>query len=132
MTAKPLPPVTALSAPYWRGTAAGELRVQHCRSCDHRFLYARALCPNCWRTDLEWEKASGRGAIMALTTVHQPPYAAFAEDVPYRIAIVRLEEGAQMMANIVGDRAPDAAIGDAVEVLFEQRGDIAVPQFRLR
>lgn len=127
MTDKPVPQVSALSAPYWEGAASGELRVQHCRGCDARFLYARAICPECWKTDLEWEASAGRGHILSITTVHQAPFEAFAPDAPYHLAIVRLEEGAQLMAQIVGDA--DARIGDAVTVTFEQRGAVALPQF---
>lgn len=137
MTSSPLPPKpqpvrSALNRPYWDGTASGVLRIQHCRACDARFLYARTLCPACWKSDLLWEAATGRGHILAITTVHQAPYAAFADDAPYRIAIIRLEEGAQLMANIIGAGAMDAVIGDPVEVTFEQRGDVVIPQFQLR
>ena len=36
-----------------------------------------------------------------MTVVHPAPYASYAGDVPYAIAIIRLEEGPQLMANIV-------------------------------
>tara|TARA_B100000029_G_C17059792_1_gene772709 strand:- start:262 stop:393 length:132 start_codon:yes stop_codon:yes gene_type:complete len=35
-----------------------------------------------------------------------------------------------MMTNIVGEDALKVAIGDAVEICFEDRGDIRLPQFR--
>ena len=131
MSAKPVPPIDPLAAPYWEGTAKGELRVQHCGACDARFLYAHALCPKCWTPDPAWDRVKGHGRIVAATIVHQAPYAAFAGDVPYAVLIVRLEEGPTLMANFVGDDPTAATIGRAVEVVFEQRGGVALPQFRL-
>jgi hypothetical protein len=34
-----------------------------------------------------------------------------------------------MMANIVGEGALEVAIGEAVTVTFERRGDVTLPQF---
>jgi uncharacterized OB-fold protein len=59
-----------------------------------------------------------------------PPYEAFAGDVPYVIALVMLEEGVRMMANIIGIAPDEVTIDMPVEVFFEQRGDVALPQFR--
>jgi hypothetical protein len=60
--------------------------------------------------------------------VHQAPSPAF--DVPYVLAIVRLEEGPQLMCNLI-DVEPAAVRCDLpVEVTFEKRGDFALPQFR--
>lgn len=130
MSAKPVPPVSALAEPYWQGAAGGELRVQHCAACDARFLYARALCPRCWTPDPEWVAVSGRGTIATMTVVHQAPYAAFADDVPFVIAVIRLEEGPQLMANILGADPATLSIGHPVTVTFEQRGELFLPQFR--
>ena len=56
---------------------------------------------------------------------------AFAPRVPYVVALIDLDEGPRMMANIVGDDALDVAIGDRVKVTFEDRGDGAMlPQFK--
>jgi len=56
--------------------------------------------------------------------------AAFAPRVPYVVALVELDEGPRMMANILGSDALEVGIGDRVQVAFEDRGDGAmVPQF---
>jgi uncharacterized OB-fold protein len=62
------------------------------------------------------------------TVVHQPPSPAFT--APYVLAVIELAEGPAMMANIV-DCAPESVrCGTAVQVTFEPRGDISIPQFR--
>jgi len=127
---KPVPTIGERALPYWEGTARGELRVQRCAACGERFLYAHALCPHCWTPDPGWETVSGRGRIQTMTIVHQAPYESFAGDVPYVVAIVRLDEGPQMMANIVDCDSMSVSIGQPVEVKFEMRGTVALPQFR--
>ncbi len=64
---------------------------------------------------------------MTHSTVHQAPSEGFA--VPYVLAVVELEEGPRMMTNIVGIDPDDVVCGLEVRVTFEQRGDMALPQF---
>lgn len=130
MSDKPVPTITDLSAPYWEGAAEGELRVQQCAHCKARFLYAKSLCPKCWTPDPHWIRVSGRGRIQTMTIVNQAPYDSFAADVPYVIAIVKLDEGPQLMANIVDFDASPITVGQSVSVTFEKRGAITLPQFR--
>jgi uncharacterized OB-fold protein len=130
MTPKPVPVVTELTRRYWEASSRGELVVQHCGECGEWFLYPRHWCPSCWAPEPPWETASGRGTVIACTTVHQAPYPAYEPDVPYVLAIVRLAEGAQLMANVVGCDPARVEVGTAVEVTFEDRQGIGVPQFR--
>jgi hypothetical protein len=130
MIPKPVPTLTGLTRPYWEGASRGELMVQRCRCCDERFLYPRHWCPACWAPGPEWEPACGRGTVIACTTVHQAPYPAYEPEVPYVLAIVRLAEGAQLMANIIDCDPASVEVGTAVEVTFEARQGMHVPQFR--
>jgi uncharacterized OB-fold protein len=130
MTPKPVPAVTALTRPYWEAASRGELIVQHCHRCGQWWLYPRPWCPACWAPDPEWARASGQGTVTACTTVHQAPYPAYEPDVPYVLAVVRLAEGAQLMVNIVGCDPASVEVGTAVEVTFEARQGMHVPQFR--
>lgn len=126
----PLPVVTPETAPYWDGARDGKLLLQRCGGCRVVRFYPRRTCPACWSEDAEWIEASGRGRVASFTIIHRPPAPAFAERVPYVVALVDLEEGPRMMANIVGDRPLHVAIDEAVDVTFEARGAIALPQFR--
>lgn len=130
MSAKPIPKITELNRLYFEGTAAGELRIRTCESCGHRFRFAYRWCPACWSLDLGWEKASGRGRVSHFSVVHQAPYPAWDGDTPYVLALVELEEGVRMMTNIVGCDPTTVAIGMAVTVDYERRGEVALPIFR--
>ena len=131
MTAKPVPLVTALNRDYWEGTALGELRFQSCRVCAAAFRFNTIWCPLCGSQDVDWEASGGEGSVVAFSIIAQAPYDAFADRVPYVLSLVELAEGFTVMANIV-ECAPDAvAIGAPVSLIFEQRGEFHLPQFRL-
>jgi len=127
----PVPDVDDVNRLYFEGTAAGELRIRHCKPCDALFRFAHAWCPACWSQDLDFKVAGGRGRIETFTVVHQAPYEAFEDRIPYVIALIELEEGVRMMSNIVGCEPGDVEIGLPVVVTYEQRGPVMIPMFML-
>ena len=90
----------------------------------------RHVCPTCWSDNRTWIDAVGTGTVHSFSIVHRAPLPAFRADCPYVVALLDLTEGPRMMTNIVGTGALDVAIGDAVEVCFEDRGNARVPQFQ--
>lgn len=129
MTAKPQPKVSTLNTPFWQGTAAGELRLQHCRKCDALFRFTHPRCPCCWSDDLDWRASTGKGKVATFTVVHVAPFPAMEASVPYVLALVDLDEGVRMMCNILLCDPHEVQIGMDVSVSFEDRDGIAVPQF---
>lgn len=126
---KPLPRISPETQPFWDGCRQGELRYQLCRGCGRVQFYPRVLCAGCGATSLEWRRSRGEGSIYTVTVVYRAPLPAFRGDVPYAIALVDLDEGFRMMANVLGPDPESLAIGDRVRVVFETRGDLALPQF---
>lgn len=119
------------SRPYWEGLAQGELRIQRCNACSKAVFYPRSICPYCHADSLSWIVASGKGTIYSYTVAHQA-FGPFAEDVPFVVAIVELEEGARMMSRIVDAPRERVTVGAAVSVTFERIGeDLTLPYFRL-
>ena len=88
-------------APLLEGYAGDRLRLPVCEACGATHLYPRARCPRCGGAKLRWQDASGRATLASFSVVHRAPSADFAADVPYAVALVRLEEGPQMMARLV-------------------------------
>jgi uncharacterized OB-fold protein len=130
MTGGPMPEVTPVNRPFWDGTAIGELRIRSCKACGTRFRFVSEWCPACWSTDLGWQVASGRGKVTAMTIVSMAPYESVAARVPYALALIELTEGPTMMSNVVGCDPSTVTIGMPVQVTFEPRGDLHLPQFR--
>ena len=130
---KPIPAPTLETAPYWEGCRQHQLRIQRCLNCHHYQFYPRIYCSKCFSEQVEWINASGRAKVLSFTTVLRPVSPAFANDVPYVVALVTLEEGPQMMTNIVGCEPQEVAIGMPVEVIFEDwSATISIPKFRPR
>lgn len=128
-----LPPIQqdSDSRPYWEGLSRGELRIQRCDACSRTVFYPRSLCPHCSSRTLSWIVATGKGIIYSYTVAHQT-FGAFAQEAPYVVAIVELEEGVRMMSRIIDASRERIAVGKAVQVTFEKVGeDLTLPYFRL-
>jgi len=126
----PQPQANADSLPYWNAARERRLLIRRCKACGERHFMPRHLCPYCWSDQLEWVESKGTGRIHSYSIVHRAPTATFAAATPYVIALVDLDEGVQMFANVVGHDALEVAIDDRVRVTFEERDDGAMlPQF---
>jgi uncharacterized OB-fold protein len=127
MSARPLPRPTALTRPHWDGCREGTLRVQRCRACGVHLFIPQPLCIGCFSDGLEWVESAGRGGVYSFTVVHRAPHPSFA--TPYLVAIVTLDEGFEMLANLDCDPA-HAAIGMRVRVAFRAASsEISLPYF---
>jgi uncharacterized OB-fold protein len=128
----PAPIVNADSAPYWQGARDGKLLLQRCTGCGALRFFPRYLCTACGSERVEWTEVSGRGRVQSFTIVHRAAFPEFQAITPYVVALIDLAEGPRMMTNIVGADALSVAIGDAVTVVFEERGTegAKVPQFK--
>ena len=128
---KPFPVPSLETRPYWEGCKAHELRIQRCAACGQHQFYPRLYCAQCFSDRVEWVKASGRGKVATFTIVRRPVSPAFADDVPYVVALVTLEEGPTMMTNIVGIAPERVEIGMPVMVTFDDWSEeIAIAKFK--
>ena len=128
---KPLPTASGETRPYWDACRRGELLIQKCDACGEYQFYPRGICANCWTTGIAWVRASGRGTVWAFTVTQQNRTPGFADDVPYTLALVELEEGVKMFTNIVECDPKTVSIGMAVEVTFVRATDaITIPYFK--
>ena len=93
-----------------------------CGSCARVFFPPRESCPICRRKSIgkmNDVKLSGKGEVVTYTIVHVGPEA-FEEQVPYPIAIIKLEEGPQVTAQIVDCSLDEVKIGMKVESTFRK------------
>jgi uncharacterized protein len=129
---KPLPQPTPETAPFWEGCKQHELRLQYCTDCNQYVFYPRILCPQCLDSDMEWRAVSGRGTLLTYV-ISARPAPGFEDEVPYAIAIVKLDEGPHLMTNIVGTeiKPENLPAGMPVEVVFDDVNEtISLPKFR--
>ena len=84
----------------------------------------------CTSANLDWKPLTGRGRVHTFCITHMALVRGF--EPPYVVAVVELDDlpGSRMTANIVDCVIESVKIGMPVEVIFEERGDVVVPQFR--
>lgn len=116
---KPVPQPTPLSKPYWDAAAKGRLVLQRCAKCGKIRHYPRLLCDNCYSDSVEWQTATGRGRVHSWTVAHHAFHKAFADELPYTLVTVDLEEGVRALGRWTGGKL---AIGVPVEARFETGG----------
>jgi uncharacterized OB-fold protein len=128
----PLPHASSgVSIPFWQGCREGELRYQRCAACGLANFPPTEHCRQCLSADVSWQRSDGVGEVYSWTLVHRPVTAEF--EPPYAPAIVTLDEGYQMLTNIVGVAAEDLAIAMSVQVQFHEVGeDVTLPYFTAR
>ncbi len=131
MTTKPAPVPDEFSAPYWQGANDGELVLPRCVN-GHLSYPPGPSCPHCGADDLTPTPVPGEGTLYSFTVVRQSADPAFADDLPYVVALVELDAqpGLRLLTNVVECDPDDLTIGAPVEVCFEPRRHQAVTQFR--
>lgn len=126
----PVPKATPETEHFWQGAKAGQLKLQRCADCNDVYFPPRPFCPSCISKNIEIFDASGKATLHSYVINHRPHPA---HDGPYSIAVVKLEEGPQMMTNIVNvAQTPEALELDMpLEVVFESLTDeISLPYFQ--
>ncbi|HEV8677148.1 MAG TPA: Zn-ribbon domain-containing OB-fold protein [Methylomirabilota bacterium] len=128
--AKPLPEITPESRPFWEGCRRRQLLIQRCRACGARQHYPRGVCASCWSPDLDWQPSAGRGTVYTFTVTHRSQAPGFRDELPYVVAWVELEEGVQLLTNVVGGDPAAVRIGMPVQVAFEDvTPEVTLPRF---
>jgi uncharacterized protein len=137
-SSKPVPIPDEESRPFFAGARRGVLLIRRCRACGASMSPTggigtplRPRCVSCFSAELEWTPASGRGTLYSFALMHQVYDPAFADEVPYNIAVVELDEGVRMTTTIVGCANEELSIGMPLEVTFERVSEeVAIPKFR--
>ncbi len=128
---KPLPIITADSGPYWSAAKEHRFAMQRCTDCGTFRFPPTNACWSCLSTNVEWAPLSGRGTVWSFTVMHQLYYKGFADDLPYAVVVVELEEGPRIASNMVDCERDDIRIGMAVQVVFDDvTPEITLPKFR--
>ncbi|MEK6588596.1 MAG: Zn-ribbon domain-containing OB-fold protein [Chloroflexota bacterium] len=87
-----------------------------CPNCEVKIFPPRDICPDCGEEARQLYQFSGRGEVYSHTTVYQAP-AGHTDNVPYPVAIVRLEEGPLVTAQLTDLDDRSVEIGMPVEMV---------------
>jgi uncharacterized OB-fold protein len=128
---KPIPVPSEESQAYWDGLRNRKLLMPRCDACGKYWFPPSLLCPHCNATNWTWTSTSGRGRIFSYVVYHRVYHPGFADEVPYAVAVIELDEGPRMVSNVIGI-APDKLACDLrVEVVYQPITDtITLPKFK--
>ena len=130
LVSKPIPQPDDESRPFWAATLLGKLLLMKCSECGTVRLPSRHHCDDCLSDQFTWIESSGRGTVRTFWVMLQRYHPGFAEEMPYTIAIVELEEGPRLPTNLVQLNGREVAVGMPVVVEWERHEDVALPKFR--
>src|SRR3954447_12193764 len=111
-----LPRYHRLTAAYYR------LEGRRCTGCGALQFPAREACGACRGRELETFRFSGRGTVFSFAEVSQAPQGFSG---PYLVALVELEEGIRVTAQLTDVDPDDVEIGMPVEMVtrrIQERG----------
>jgi hypothetical protein len=127
----PLPIIDGDSKMFWDGCKEGKLLIQQCEDCEHHIFYPRAVCPNCMSDRIKWVESSGKGKVYSYTVARRPAHPAFADQVPYVVALITLDEGVRMMTNLINVEVEKVSCDMPVEIVFVKVDEqITLPKFQ--
>ncbi len=96
------------------------LEGAQCANCQTKYFPPRKFCPACRRKgQIEPYRFSGKGKVYSFSEIFSPP-SGFELEAPYVLAIVQLEEGPKLTAQVVDCIDADVKIGSPVEMIFRK------------
>lgn len=115
----------------WR--AKGEFLIQHCTDCGQATYYPRKRCPSCWSAKLENRPSGGGGEVLTFSVIHRGVEEAFRElGSTVTLAVVRTDEGPQVITRVVGAGREGIEIGRRVRLYDgEDRASYPLPVYSL-
>ena len=126
---RPRPSVTLDNAFWFDGAREHRLLIQRCANCGVLRHPPRPRCDKCGSYEWNALEASGRGTVYSYVVNHHPKVAAF--DYPLPIALVELEEGTRLVADLVGVEPAEIEIGLPVTVEWiDHDPELTLPAFR--
>jgi uncharacterized OB-fold protein len=131
VTPFPEPLVDAITKPYWDALQKGILLYQHCLSCLNDWLPGRSECPQCLQANWAWRPASGRARLISWVVFHRAFHPAFADRLPYNVAVVELIEGPHLITNILVDDAETLVIDQPLVFVPAIEHDHSIARFKL-
>ena len=126
---RPRPALTGDNAFFFDGAKEGRLLIQRCASCGTLRHPPRPACPRCRSFEWDTVDASGRGTVFSYVVVHHPQVPGF--EYPLPIAVVELDEGTRLVADLIGVDPAEVEVGMPVVVdMVALDDELTLPMFR--
>jgi len=92
-----------------------------CPHCSAKIFPPRDICPECGDEAKDHYQFSGRGEVYSYTTLYNAP-AGYEEQAPYTVAMVQLEEGPLVTAQLTDIDVKEPEVGMPVEMVTRKLG----------
>jgi uncharacterized OB-fold protein len=115
----PKPDIYAKTRPFWEAANQGKLLLQYCKDSGKYQWYPRSGSVHTGKRNIEWREVAGRGTVYAYT-VSVAPWPGHEDRVPYLCALVELQEGVRILANLVNVMPDDVRSGMPVQLVWER------------
>ena len=89
---------------------------EKCPHCDYKIFPPRDICPDCGEEAKTLYQFSGRGEVYSFTTLYDAPEGHEGQ-APYTVALVKLEEGPLVTAQLTDLEQRDVSVGMPVEMV---------------
>lgn len=127
---KPLPELDNWNKPFWEACKEHRFIMQKCDATGQIWYPPAPISPATRDEKWSWVDISGRGIVWSMVQMHQKYFAGFADEIPYMVIQVQLEEGPMILSNIVGCDPNDVKIGMTVKIVFDDTDpNISLPKF---
>ncbi len=94
----------------------------HCTTCGAYYFPPRQMCPNCRRDgNIESYQFEGKGEVITYTVIHSAAKG-YANQVPYNLAIIKLDEGPSLTGQVIC-KPEEIEIGTRVRSVFRKLGE---------
>ncbi|MFW9843728.1 MAG: Zn-ribbon domain-containing OB-fold protein [Candidatus Thorarchaeota archaeon] len=106
---------------YLRNIQEGQFKAYKCVDCGIVIAPPSGSCYGCGSSNMDWTSVSGKGTLVSFTVIHIAPDE-FAEEAPYYIAIVELDEGTRVSARLLGFdplKPEEVKLGSNVKLDYE-------------
>ena len=95
------------------------LEAGKCRNCGFVAFPPRRVCPRCQSRSFETTRLAEAGRLITYTVIRVPPRP-FADQTPYALAIVELDDGVRLMGQVVDCGFEELKIGKRVKREFRK------------
>jgi len=105
---------------YWREIPQRyRLEGNECPNCKMKFFPPRLICPDCKNRNLRKTRIAETGKILTYTIIRVPPHQ-YADQAPYAVGVVELDDGVRLTAQIVDIEFDDLRVGQRVKIEFRK------------
>ena len=111
--------------------AEGRFALQVCADCTAVLYPPRENCPHCLGDRLSWREQTGKGRLIASTSLQHSNDLYFRERLPWRLGLVQLDAGPTLMVHLHGDLSEGANLPVRVTARLDRSGQavlIALPE----